>query len=246
MRKVVGLLLLIFFGCSKEDSINCDPTKFPDAYDYPIKPGTEEWIALESRDARAQACIISQEILETISTGGLFESLLSYPFILDYGAWEEFQKGFEKLKSENTGFAELFSREDLYKIISSWYGPMSTECQDLIYRPINAPVGIELEIIEMFIFQDEFLNSLSHDSEEAIFKLVFSKVSHRSVEGEKLVATAILGKIMFRNEYIPFINECNNKDFLRFFIEFIPYYRPADYSPTETIEQYAKEYYKSL
>ena len=190
--------------------------------------------------------MISKEILKTISTGGLLESLLSYPFIIDYGAWEEFQKGFEKLKSENEGFAELFSREDLYQIISNWYGSMSTECKELIYRPINAPVGVELEIIEMFIFQDEFLNSLSYDREEEIFKLVLSKLSHRSVEGEKLVATAILGKIMFRNGYTPFINECNNKDFLRFFIEFIAYYRPADYSPTETIEQYAKDYSKSI
>jgi len=66
--------------------------------------------------------MIPLEILETISTGDLFESLLSYPFIIDYGAWGKMQVGFEKLKSENRGFAELYSREDLFQIICNWYG----------------------------------------------------------------------------------------------------------------------------
>ena len=77
MRKAIGLLLLVLlFSCSKDESVNCIPLTFPDAYEYPIKPGTEEWIKLVSRDERAQACMIPLDILETISTGGLFESLL--------------------------------------------------------------------------------------------------------------------------------------------------------------------------
>jgi len=101
MRKTIGLLLVVLLSCSKDDSINCVPTTYSDAYEYPIKPGTEEWIELGSHEARVQACMIPPETLEIISTGGLFESLLCYPFILDYGAWEKFQVGFEKLKSEN-------------------------------------------------------------------------------------------------------------------------------------------------
>ncbi len=243
MRKAIGFLLFVLLSCSKDDSLSCVPPTFTDAYEYPIKPGTDEWIKLESRDARAQACMIPQEILETISTGGLFESLLSYPFIMDYRAWDEFQKGFEKLKSENEGFAELFSREDLYQIISNWYGSISSECKELIYRPIKAPVGVELEIIEMFIFQNEFLDSLDHNREIEIFRLVFNKLSQRSLEGEKFIASAILGKIMFKSGFTPFVNECEKEDFLKFFIEYIPYYRPVDLSPTEIIEKYARDFY---
>jgi len=246
MRKTIGLLLVVLLSCSKDDSINCVPTTYSDAYEYPIKPGTEEWIELGSHEARVQACMIPPETLEIISTGGLFESLLCYPFILDYGAWEKFQVGFEKLKSENNGFEELYSREDLYQVISNWYGRMSAECEEWIYRPNNAPVGIELEIIEMFIFQNEFLDSLNNDKEEEIFKLIFNKLAHRPIEGEKWVATAILGKIMFRRSFTPFVNACDDEDFLRFFIEFIPSYRPVDLSPTEIIEKYARDFYKSI
>jgi hypothetical protein len=252
MRKAFILLLLVLLSCSKDESesLKCVATTFSDAFKYPIKPGTEAWIALGSREPRAQACMIPNEILKTISTGGLFESLLSYPFILDYGAWDEFQLGFEKLKNENKGFAELYSREDLNQVIYNWYGSMSVECKELIYRPINAPIGIELEIIEMLIFQNDFLDSLDHDRVIEIFRLVYDKLQSRieygCVEGEKWVSSAILGKIMFRNGFSPFVNECDNHDYLRFFIEFIPFYRPVDYSPTEIIEKYAKDFYISI
>lgn len=251
MRKAIGLLLLVLlFSCSKDESVNCIPLTFPDAYEYPIKPGTEEWIKLVSRDERAQACMIPLDILETISTGGLFESLLNYPFILDYGAWEKMQVGFEKLKSENIGFAELYSREDLFQIICNWYGSMSLECEEWIYRPLNAPVTVELEIIEMFIFQNEFLDNLNHDKVLEIFKLIFNKlqlkIEHGSSESGKLVSAAILGKIMFRSEFSPFVNECNTNDYLKFFIQYIPYYRPVDLSPTDIIEKYAKVFYDSI
>ena len=251
MRNAIGLLFfVILFSCSKDYSFICNPLTFPDAYEYPIKPGTEEWVQLVSRDARAQACTIPQEILETISTGGLFESLLNYPFILDYGAWEKMQVGFEKLKTENKGFTELYSREDLFQIIYDWYSPMSLECKDWIYRPNNAPVVIELEIIEMFIFQNEFLDSLNHDRVIEIFKLIFNKlqsrIDNRSLESEKWVSAAILGKIMFRSEFNPFVNKCLNNDYLKFFIEYIPTFRPVDLSPTEIIENYANDFYNSI
>jgi hypothetical protein len=247
----IALLLTVLLSCSKEDSITCVSNSFSDVYEYPLKPGTQEWIDLVSREERAQACMIPQAILETISTGGLFESLLDYPFIIDYLAWEKFQLGFNKLKSENKGFAELYSREDLSQVIFAWYGSMILDCKEWIYHPLNtAPLSIELQTIEMFIFQDEFLDSINQDREIELFKLIFRKlqlkIKHGYYESEKIISSAILGKIMFRNEFSPFINECNNNDFIKFFIEYIPDYRPVDLSPTEVIEKYADDFYDRI
>jgi hypothetical protein len=241
------LLLMISFSCSKEDYTECILNSFPDVYDYPIKPGTQEWFNLGSRDERVQACMISQEILETISTGGLFESLLSYPYILDYGAWDELQTGFVKLKSENKGFAELYSREDLFHIIYEWYESMSLDCKEWIYHPSHAPIEVELEIIEMFIFQNEFLDNLNQDQIIEIYKLIFnklqSKVEHGYPDGGKWISAAILGKIMYREEFKQFIDECNNNEFILFFIESIPWYRPVEIDPIEIIAKYTEEFY---
>jgi hypothetical protein len=241
------ILLMISYSCSREDSIHCISFSFPDTYVYPIKPGTQEWVDLGSRDERVQACMISPEILKSISTGGLFESLLSYPYILDYGAWNELQVGFEKLKSENTGFAELYNREDLFRIIYKWYEAMSLNCEEWIYHPSHAPIKVELEIIEMFIYQNEFLDNLNHDQTIDIYNLIYNKlqlkIEHGCIESEKWIPTAILGKIMYREEFKQFIYECSNNEFIRFFIENIPWYRPAEIDPIEIITKYTEEFY---
>lgn len=240
-------LLIILFSCSKENSTDCVSNSFPDTYDYPIKPGTEEWINLGSRDKRVEANMIPKDILETISTGGLFESLLSYPYILDYRAWEKSQIGFEKLKSENNGFEQLYSRVDLFPIIYKWYESLSVDCKEWIYHPSNAPIGVELGIIEMFIFQDEFLDNLNQDQIIDIYRLIFnklqSKIDHGYPDGEKTISAAILGKIMYKENFKPFIDECHNNDFIQFFWVTIPVYRPIDINPIEIITKYAEEFY---
>lgn len=247
--KIVGgtIILMIIFSCSKVETNDCFSYSFPDAYEFPIKPGTQDWINLGSREARANACMIPEDILQKISTGGLFESLLSYPFILDYIAWEEWQVGFEALKTENKGFAELFNRRDLYRVIYDWYESMSPDCKEWIYHPDHAPIQIELGIIEMCIFQDEFLNSLNQDEIIEIFKLISYKLQLKIDQGcseaEKWIPLAILGKIMYREEFKPFIVECNNNEFIRFFIDSIPFYRPVKIDPIEIISRYAKEFY---
>lgn len=242
-----ALLLTVLLSCSKDDSTICVSNSFPDTYEYPIKPGTQEWIDLGSRAARSNACMIPEEILQKISTGGLFESLLKYPFILDYGAWEEYQVGFENLKIENKGFVKLYSRKDLFKIIYDWYESMSLDCKEWIYRPNLAPIQIELGIIEIIIFQDEFLDSLNQDQVIDIFNLIFnklqSKVEHGYPDGEKLISAAILGKIMYREEFKQFIDECSNNEFMSFFIESIPFYRPVNLDPIEIVTRYSEEFY---
>jgi hypothetical protein len=243
----VALLLIVLFSCSKENPTDCVSNSFPDTYDYPIKPGTQEWFNLGSRDERVQACMIPREILETISTGGLFESLLSYPYILDFRAWDELQTGFVKLKSENIGFAELYSREDLFQIIYDWYESMSLDCEEWIYHPDHAPIQIELWTIEIIIFQDEFLDNLNQDQIIEIFKLVYnklqSKVGPEYPDGEKWISVAILGKIMYREKFKQFVDECSNNEFIHFFIESIPFYRPVELDPIEIITKYAEEFY---
>ena len=80
-----------------------------------------------------------------------------------------------------------------------------------------------------------------------IFKLIYEKLQEKIgpgyPDGEKWISTAILGKIMFREEFNQFIDECNNNDFVRFFIEYIPWYRPVEINPIEIIAKYAEEFY---
>lgn len=251
---IIILIIMVVFSCSKdEDNTKCFSFSYPDIYEYPVKPGTQEWIDLGSRPARVQACMIPQDIMEAISTEGLLESLLNYPFITDYGFWEKFQVAFNQLKSENIAFTELYKRQDIFPAIYDRYKLMSLNCED-IYPPfiegVSTPVSLSFTTFELFIFQDEFLEKLDQDKVIKIFKLSYEKLQlkifHKYNEIERLVSAAILGKIMYKVEFKPFIDECNNNNFIEFFIENIPIYRPSEIKPIEIITKYAGYYYSTI
>ncbi|MCR4598478.1 MAG: hypothetical protein K5678_05530 [Acetatifactor sp.] len=82
-------------------------------YDYPIKPGTQEWIALPSVIERREACEIPQEILERMTTSALVESVITYPFFIDtIGAFNSFEEGLNWVATYFSGIDELLSRSD--------------------------------------------------------------------------------------------------------------------------------------
>jgi hypothetical protein len=251
--KILSISVLILnLACSKETP-TCISVSYPDHYEYPLKPGSQEWIDLGSRNNRALACLIPQDIIMSMSTEGLLETLLNYPFILDFRAFDKMQNGFNMLKSENYGFNELYNRENIYQVFYDGYNSMSLNCED-IYPPIflgrAAPTSLALSIYEMFIAQEDFLNSLNEETRIKIFILIYhkhlSKIKNKYLESEKQISAAILGRIMYKSNYKPFIDECNNNDFIKIFIDSVPTTRPVDIFPVETIENYAEEFYSNI
>jgi hypothetical protein len=250
----VIVLFILLFSCTKDDSDkkNCQPFIISDSYQYPIKPGTTEWAALGSLSARIQASIIPQQTLETISTSGLIESLLNYPFIQDYMVSNAMQTGFEFTKSQNPGFSELYGRSDIYNEFYDRYKLMSVSCQN-IYPPFRGNDGvtqISFEVFELFIFQDDFLDELTEEQRSEIFKLVYEKLQLKTnndyADNFKLVSTAILGTIMYKNAYQPFVEECLSNQNLMYFIINIPKNQPSAYLIPETTLGHAENYYNSL
>lgn len=253
------LLLIILFSCSK-DVLNepnveiiqghCIPFFISDTYNYPTLPGTVEWKELSSLAEKVEVCQIPERKLKTISTEGLLETLLNYPLILDYIFFDNMQNGFNRIKTENNGFSELYNRKNIFEVITERYEFMSLDCEGNLYPPFiygeAAPIQIALETFEFFIFQDEFLNDLNENRKYQIFELVLKKHENKNNHDfdnySKLVSAAILGKIMFENDFSPFVEICNEIDFMRFFIEKIPMYRPENISPVEIIEEYANEF----
>jgi hypothetical protein len=102
---VAGSSLLVY-------AQNSDSGKSDDAYDYPIRPGTEEWKALYSFNDMLEACQIPENVLESMSTSVLVETVLDYPLLSVYIAHNDWQQGFDILASNFNGLQELFNRSD--------------------------------------------------------------------------------------------------------------------------------------
>lgn len=265
MKKILCLaLILSILSCSEDEEnhaqkvLNCI-TYFDvsDMYVYPVWPGTDEWAALNSSEEMMAVSRIPNNVLISISTEGLMESLLTHPLTFTYTAYEELQNGMVALKNENSeAFSTLYAKSDLYAVIVQRYSLMSLD-YDYVYPPytfndcIGAPASVALLTIEFFMFQDEFLrNKLSSSQRNSIFKQVYNKlllkIEKEYSEYYELASFAILGKIMHKEGYAPFINACNSEEFLMFFIEYVPYYYPVGFDPFDAILEHAKEYIEGI
>ena len=82
-------------------------------YEYPIIPGTPQWLTLKDHQEMIDACEIPSEIVSKMTTDALLKSYLNYPLSVDMYAYDSLNNGFEILKSFHMlGLDELISRPD--------------------------------------------------------------------------------------------------------------------------------------
>ena len=81
------------------------------AWDYPIKPKTEEWEKLENNKAKVEVCQMPESVLQDISTNDLMTLCLQYPLLYDVFAFNNVNDGLRKLFSDFNGIREFSKRE---------------------------------------------------------------------------------------------------------------------------------------
>jgi hypothetical protein len=113
---VCAALLLLAPACSQKAGITSS-----DAYNYPIKPGTDAWKALGSHVEMLKACQIPETKLHTMSTKGLLETVLNYPLFNDVSAYNFPQQGFDTMASQFNGIPELLNRKDVGTVLLAKY-----------------------------------------------------------------------------------------------------------------------------
>jgi len=86
---------------------------FAQAWDYPIKPGTDKWKTLKTTQDKLDNCQIPVSILGKLTTADLVRLCLNYPLLGDLlFSNTGFQDGFNAISSNFNGFQELLKRKD--------------------------------------------------------------------------------------------------------------------------------------
>jgi hypothetical protein len=112
-----AVLVFTFAACSAKTAA----VSGSDAYNYPVKPGTDAWKALGSHADMLNACQIPETTLNRMSTAGLVETVLNYPLFGDAWAWNYPQEGFDSVSSGFNGIPALFDRKDAGSALLSKY-----------------------------------------------------------------------------------------------------------------------------
>jgi len=99
MFVIVNILLINGILVNSQTAVN-------DVYDFPVKQGTKEWGQFETIEKRIAALQIPDTVLTTISTEGLLETCLEFPYLTDILFCDNYQLGFNALMAEFNGYRD--------------------------------------------------------------------------------------------------------------------------------------------
>ena len=174
-----------------------------DAYEFPIKPGTEEWKNLHSYGEKLDALQIPDSILSKISTKGLIITCLNYPALGNMLAYNNMMDGFERVVSSFNGFQELLTRDDLEDTLIDYYEAMYPDKFDETYKDRKKYEGIFHYVgIEMLLSNYNILNSITEEKRIHLIRITIEKLKIKKENPEnfgnltKLSACIVIARTM--------------------------------------------------
>ena len=185
--------------------VNGDTTTLQ--WDYPIKPGTEEWTPLETWDAKFEACQIPVNIVSNMSTKELTKVCLKYPLFNTYsllGGNDE-RQGIRLLIKRFNGLWELSQREDgvqeLIKAYADFPVPAQPERDKTSEHYYDL---IKLPFLELVLADSLFLNRLDSVGLDELKRIAVNKYADKiqyptvysiyNIKRSMLLAAIIIGK----------------------------------------------------
>lgn len=125
-RVLVVALIAMLFVCSVgtsayEGSTNNGGYTIDEPYEYPIKPGTDEWFEIEDHVEKIKMLQIPQDVLDKMTTEALVESVVNYPYFPDMDAFSTQELGYEAVRNGFNGLQELESRPDGMSCLAEYY-----------------------------------------------------------------------------------------------------------------------------
>jgi len=181
--------------------------KAADAYVFPIRPGMPEWASL-TISARLEACQIPQEILKTISTTGLVETCLNYPFLPDMMFSDTPQKGFEGIISRFNGLQELLQRRDAGLVLLERYKTLDYEYEYTKWQHGQSSLFVfPLLYLEKLLAYDPIIANMSQQTKilllQESLRMYWANQYSQSYKGTHNMTLLIMARLLEQMNYEP-------------------------------------------
>lgn len=174
-----------------------DAKKVEDEYVFPKL--SVEWAPDETVQSRLEALQIPDDVLATISTAGLLETCLNFPYLSDIFFCNDYQQGFEALAMEFNGFRELMKRPDLVKTLLMKYSGMGREVAGIRSRS-DVEIGrfsFRHFVLEMTMAQDAVIEEMDAEQEKQLIVMSLERTKTEQANadvfgGMHVVPTSLL------------------------------------------------------
>lgn len=178
------------------------------AYEYPIKPGSTQWKALNSHDEMVEVSQIPNNIIREISTENLVEACLNYPLYGDMFAYDQLQKGFDVVTAHFNGLQELIKRRDSGKILLYKYIKMDPKALNVNWSiKKQGDYALKFYFIEILIAQNAILSTLQKTERESLLKECIRKAQEK-IQNSQFYGTSsfttiglIVGRILLIEKF---------------------------------------------
>ena len=107
-----------------------DAHRYPlrEAYDYPVRPGSQEWADLSSIQDRRDACRVPRRVLDGLSTQALLETAADYPLLEKFHLFTDPNEGAMHIRRISNVWRELLRRDDLQAAVDQYIPLVSGDC----------------------------------------------------------------------------------------------------------------------
>lgn len=93
----------------------------PIPYTFPIRPGSPEWAQFSSKRQKITVSQIPERKLKNMTTKALLETVIDYPLIMSFYAFNNIESACDTMAGDFNGFGELVSRSDINKVLLNRY-----------------------------------------------------------------------------------------------------------------------------
>jgi len=248
-KLIISIFLLLVFSCKKNKiEYKCNIADAADAYEYPVKPGTLEWEQLNSTQEMIDACQIPSQIIDSMSTEGLIESILNYPLYSEiYLSNINEQAGFYAVSENFNGIRILLQRKDAANKLLERYRQMHPACKKNNWPSLVEPGGnnnYAFSFIEIIIAQYDILNQIIQAIEyKTVMQEILLKDKQKIEFGYSIIgrqhSVLILGRLMYLCDYTPFMEEYNSNHYIKIFINGASDFKTGT---LDIVNEYAKEF----
>ncbi|MDR2894385.1 MAG: hypothetical protein LBU97_02855 [Alistipes sp.] len=166
-------------GANTRSESMYDGEAIEDEYNFPKL--SIEWGPEETIQSRLDALQIPDNVLSTISTAGLLETCLNFPYLIDILFSNDYQQGFEALLAEFNGFRELMIRSDLINALLVKYGRVGKEVAEIRMQSDveKGRFSFRNFVLEMMLAQNVVIENLTEEQEKQLFKM---SIEHTKTE----------------------------------------------------------------
>ena len=212
MKKIILLLLItVPIIISAQEKV---------IWDYPVKPGSEEWNSLKNRTERLNAMQIPPDILSKMETEELVIICINYPAALHYGTYTNEYEGVGEIIKGFNGLQELLNRKDACKYLTKIYQNSVTEGLLIKDVRINKRFWpLKFRYIELLLSQDQVIDIADDKDIEILLSVSVAKTKLKYEKSfffskyDNIISSYIIAKALYKLKTTELIS---NLDYTRF------------------------------